>query len=93
MCCGWGGWMGGWGGFGMFGWFIGLLFTLGLLALFIVGLVWLVRQVSGKGGAGSTLYGGQSAPPPASGRTCPTCGRPMAAEWSVCPYDGTPLNT
>lgn len=90
MCCGWGGWMGGWGGFGMFGWFIGLLFTLGLLVVFIVGIVWLVKQVTGNR---NVDYRGISGAPPAQGRTCPTCGRPMAQEWSVCPYDGTPLST
>ncbi len=93
MCCGWGGMMGGWGGWGgwgMFGWIFGLLFNLALLALLILGIVWVVRQVSGSRGntAAST-----TAPPQAqaSGRTCPTCGRPMAPEWTVCPYDGTPL--
>ena len=89
MCCGWGGWMGGWGGFGMFGWFIGLIFSLGLLVLFVVGVIWLVRQVVGPRGVATTPPARNSEP--ASGRTCPTCGRPMAADWTVCPYDGTPL--
>lgn len=96
MCCGWGGMggmMGGWGGWtgwGMFAWIFGLLFNLGLLALLVLGVVWLVRQVRGNQGVNvdRILRGNTESP---AGRTCPTCGRPMAAEWSVCPYDGTSL--
>ncbi len=92
MCCGWGGWMGGWGGFGIFGWFLGLIFSLGLLVIFIVGIVWLVRQVSGSRGIAMAPPRGGETTSAAAGRTCPTCGRPVAAEWNVCPYDGTPLS-
>ncbi len=95
MCCGWGGMMGGWGGWtgwGMFGWIIGLLFNLGLLILLILGIIWLVRQVTGpRGSAGANITPNPPATQP-SGRTCPSCGRPMAPEWTVCPYDGTPLD-
>ncbi len=91
MCCGWGGWMGGWGGLGMFGWFLGFLFTLGVLFLFVIGLVWAVRQVTKPQGGGNN-YGTLPDRTPSNGqRTCPTCGRPMAADWNICPYDGTPL--
>lgn len=102
MCCGWGGMMGGWGGWpgwggmmggwGIVGWIFGLLFNLGLLALLVIGIVWLVRQVRGSV---SSSQGQPPANPATSGggRTCPTCGRPMAPEWTVCPYDGTPLAT
>lgn len=86
-----GGW-GGWTGWGMFGWIIGLIFNIGLLVLLILGIIWLVRQVTGT--RPGTGVGVSSSPPaaPPSGRTCPSCGRPMAAEWTVCPYDGTPLS-
>ncbi len=75
------------GGFGMFGWFFGLIFMLLFLGIFVLGAVWFVRQLTGNGPSRSdtgTVY-------PASGRTCPTCGRPMQPNWTVCPYDGTPL--
>ncbi len=90
MCCGWGGWMGGWGGFGILGWFVGLIFSLILIVLVIVGIVWLIRQLSRSGRGNPPISTSRGGPFP-PGRTCPTCGRPMAADWTVCPYDGTPL--
>jgi len=89
---GWGGWGGMMGGFGLFSWLFGLLFSLGLLVLLILLIVWLVRQVTTpRGGVGGTSVGGSHVPPTTPGRTCPTCGRPVGADWTVCPYDGTPL--
>ena len=92
------GWAGGWGawgmmgrmmgpgvmrpwGFGFFGWLfalLGLLVPLGLLIVVVLGIVWLVRQV----GSISTTRT-QSA--------CPSCGRPVQAEWRLCPYCGQAL--
>ena len=94
---GWGAWsgmmgpgmMGSWG-FGPFGW-LGMifmwLFPLGFLAVLAVGIVWLFRQVSGSSGP----VGGPSQT--AGGQPCPNCGRPVQADWRVCPYCGQQLST
>ena len=92
---GYGGWgmmgpgmMGGWG-FGPFGWLAMIfmwLFPLGFLALLVVGIVWLLRQASGSSGA----VGGPSQT--AVGQPCPSCGRPVQADWRVCPYCGQQLS-
>ncbi len=76
-------------GFGMFGWLFGLLFMFVFLALGVVVVLWLVRTIA-PNAIGSPASGGHvnlSNP----GRTCPTCGRPVQANWTVCPYDGTAL--
>lgn len=92
---GYGGWgmmgpgmMGGWG-FGPFGWLVMIfmwLFPLGLLAVLALGIVWLFRQASGSSGA----VGGPSQT--AAGQPCPSCGRPVQADWRVCPYCGQQLS-
>ncbi|MBI5839824.1 MAG: zinc ribbon domain-containing protein [Chloroflexi bacterium] len=85
---GYGGWgmmgpgmMGGWG-FAPFGW-IGMLFMwlvpVGFLVLTVLGIVWLVR----------TLGSGNN--PPASTKTCPSCGRGVQADWRNCPHCGAAL--
>jgi len=98
MMGGWGGMMGpgmmgGWGGnvggsWGLLGWFfslIALLIPVGFLALLILGGVWLFRQA---GGAKGVSFGpGQAGP----GKTCPSCGRPVQADWQTCPYCGQGL--
>jgi len=76
-------------GFGMFGWLFGLLFTLVFLGFLVMGVVWLFRQFFPQGYTGTrtsaSVVGG------GTDTTCPTCGRPVGANWLVCPYDGTPL--
>ncbi len=91
--------MGGWGmmggGWGMFGWIFGLLFSIGLLVLLALGIIWMVRQLSGTPGSQGQFQGippAGTTPVATGGRTCPTCGRPVAPDWTVCPYDGTPLS-
>ncbi len=76
-------------GFGMFGWLFGLLFMFIFLALGAVVVIWLVREIA-PGLSGSTPRGADPNTS-ATGRACPTCGRPMQVGWTVCPYDGTPL--
>ena len=87
---GYGGWgmmgpgmMGGWG-FAPFGW-IGMLFMwlipIGFLVLTVLGITWLVR----------TLGSGNN--PPASAKTCPTCGRGVQADWRNCLYCGATLTS
>ncbi len=75
---------------GALGWILGLLFMLGVLFLFLMGVMWLLRQT----GRSRAVFTPPAATPYTSQvpRVCPTCGRPMAADWTVCPYDGTILN-
>ncbi|HEY5901322.1 MAG TPA: zinc ribbon domain-containing protein [Anaerolineales bacterium] len=79
---GYGGW--GYGGWGMMGpWMMGGMFfmwliPLGLVALAVFGLAALVRVLGG--GAG-----------PAPSQNCPSCGRPIQADWRNCPHCGEPL--
>jgi len=90
------GWSAGWcpfcsgtgrspGGFfgGIFSWVFTLaamLFPLGLLVLLALGIVWLIRAV------GRPLGGIARSP-----ETCPSCGRPVAADWRLCPHCGEEL--
>ena len=78
------------GGFGMFGWFFGLVFMFFFFALIAIAGVWLLRQITPLG-AQPPRAGEQTTSSPVT-RQCPTCGRSMQPEWSVCPYDGTPLS-
>ncbi|NOZ26695.1 MAG: zinc ribbon domain-containing protein [Chloroflexi bacterium] len=90
-----GGWgmMGGWdgsarGGWGVWGWIlplIGLLIPLAFLALLALGGVWLFRQ------SGLSRNLPPASEQDASGKTCPSCGRPVQADWQVCPYCGQGL--
>lgn len=67
----------------MFGWLfmlVAILFPLGLLVLLALGIVWLVRAV-GRLPSGT-------APSP---HTCPKCGKPVAADWRLCPHCGEEL--
>ncbi len=76
-------------GFGMFGWFFGLVFMFIFLALGAVVVLWLVREIA-PGLLGNTSTSGR-VNVTSSGKTCPTCGRPVQPNWTVCPYDGTAL--
>lgn len=83
---------GGWGmmGPGMMGWgyspfaWIGMSFMwlvpIGFLVLTVLGIVWLVQSV----GSGSN--------PPATTKTCPSCGRGVQADWRNCPHCGAALS-
>jgi len=80
------GMMGGWG-FGPFAWLfmlMGLLFPVGVLVLLVLGIVWLFRRVSEPSGPTS------QAP---AGPTCSNCGRPVQADWRLCPYCGQALTS
>jgi hypothetical protein len=84
MMGGWGpgGMTGGWN-FSPFTWLfmlLSLVFPLGLLALLALGVVWLFRQVSGPAGPAT----GQPQTP--AGQTRPNYGRPVQADWQLCPY-------
>lgn len=73
-----GGWLG-----GMFGWLLMLVawfLPLGLLALLAVGVVWVVRTVAQLASA--------MAPSP---KVCPSCGKPVAGDWRLCPHCGEEL--
>lgn len=69
------------GSFGGLGWLGSCLVPLGLLALVIGGYVWLVTAIS-------KTQRGSRPPHPV---LCPTCNRPVQADWQVCPYCSTPL--
>lgn len=69
------------GSFGGLGWLGSCLVLLGLLALVIGGYVWLVTTIS-------KTQRGSRPPHPVP---CPTCNRPVQADWQVCPYCSTPL--
>jgi len=82
---GYDGW--GYGGWGMMGpWMMGGMFFMwlipvGVVVLAVVGVAWLVRAVGG----------GMN--PPAASRSCPSCGRPVMAEWHHCAHCGNKLTT
>ncbi len=80
------------GRLGLLGLLFGLLVRLGLLALLVIGFVWLVRSLT------RPAIPVQSNPPapaaavePVAAGSCPSCGRPVQADWSHCPYCGTNL--
>ncbi len=76
-------------GFGMLGWLFGFVFMLIFLALGVLVVIWIVREIA-PGLLGNPVGKGYR-DAVHTGRTCPTCGRPVQAGWTVCPYDGTPL--
>lgn len=66
---------------GLFGWLGMLIIPLGLFGLFILGIVLLVR---GIGTSDQHKDGPQHL-------RCESCGRQIAADWTVCPYCGESL--
>ena len=81
---GMGSWMmDGWG-YAPFGW-LGMIFMwlipIGFIALTALGIAWLVRAF------------GNGTNPPTLGRTCPSCGRGVQADWRNCPHCGATLTT
>ena len=84
FCGGTGRYSGGFFG-GVFGWvftLVAMLFPFGLLVLVILGVVWLVRAVSRPASG--------TAPSP---QACPNCGKPVAADWRLCPHCGEELRS
>ena len=96
----WGGYgMGMWGGcpgcgFGMGwgtgGWVVGLItmffmwfVPLVFLALIVMGILWFVRSLGENNTGGQVVKG--------TGKTCPTCGKPVQDDWQLCPYCGANL--
>jgi hypothetical protein len=80
-------------GFGwrLFGGLIGGLFMLGFLVLAVLGIIWLV----GRGRTQRPIAATAAAPagtspsvPAVINASCQKCGRPLEAEWKVCPYCG-----
>ncbi len=80
---GFGGMMGGFGMLGMFGMLFRGLIPLGVLVLAGFGVAYLVKQ-----GKHSTPV-----PPPVQVQTpvCVSCGKPLASDWTTCPYCGKPV--
>ncbi len=85
------GMMGNWN-FGSFGWLAMIfmwLLPLGFLILLGVGIAWLFRQASGSSRATGRSTGDPSQTE--TGQPCPNCGRPVQADWQLCPYCGQKL--
>ncbi len=78
------------GGFGYFSplGFIGMgvmaLLPVALIVLLVLGGVALMNSLSGSG---------RPVPPPtaATGRSCPSCGKPAQVDWNTCPYCSSTL--
>jgi hypothetical protein len=66
-----------------------------LLPLLAIGLVVIIVAAVVGGGLGVFRQVARAANGPAgqvsalSTKVCPTCQRPLQADWRVCPYDGT----
>ena len=77
----------GYGGWGMMGpWMMGGMFfmwliPLGVVVLAVLGVAWLVRAMGG------------AINPPAAAHNCPSCGRPVRADWHHCANCGNKLTT
>ena len=78
---GFSGMMGGFGMFGLLGMFFRGLIPLGVLVLAGFGVAYLVKQ--GKHTS--------SAPAPVQSPVCVSCGKPLNADWTTCPYCGKPV--
>lgn len=82
----------------------GWVFSLGILALIVLGIIALAaafRRSSQPSAAPAQAVSAVAVTPPSPAnppavdespaRTCPSCGRPANADWSHCPYCGSPL--
>lgn len=69
-----------------------VLIPLGVLILVVVGVVWLVNNLSRSGRAPADRVPPVEQVPPAPGRNCPNCGKPVQDDWKACPYCGTSLS-
>lgn len=75
----------------LFGGFFGGLFMLAFLALVVLGIIWLVRRGSSPKLVNATApipAAASEQMPAAIVNPCKKCGRPLQAEWAVCPYCG-----
>jgi hypothetical protein len=76
----------------MFG---GGMLLMWLLPLLAIGLIVVIAVVVAGGGLGilrqigGTVNGPTGQGSGFSTKVCPTCQRPLQADWRVCPYDGT----
>lgn len=76
----------------MFG---GGMLLMWLLPLLAIGLVVIIVVAVAGGGLGIFRQIGRAVNGPVgqasafSTKVCPTCQRPLQADWRVCPYDGT----
>lgn len=93
---GYGGMMGGYGMMGRgsgyynpLGW-LGMVFMwlvpLGIVILLVVGVVALINNLTRSASKPSQPI------PPATGKTCPSCGKPVQVDWVACPYCGQALS-
>ncbi|MGA2504341.1 MAG: hypothetical protein ABSG01_09655 [Anaerolineales bacterium] len=74
-----------------FGGFFGGLLMLGFLVLIVLGIIWLVGRARTSTPIQSTaaVPAVNSEPIPAAVlNPCKKCGRPLQADWTVCPYCG-----
>ena len=74
-----------------FGGFFGGLLMLGLLVLVVLGIIWLVghlRSPKPVEAAAAVSATTSESMPAATLNPCKKCGRPLQADWSVCPYCG-----
>jgi hypothetical protein len=80
-------------GYGMipFGGFFGGLLMLGFLVLVVLGIIWLVERTRTQNPVAPTSASPVAISEPRPDATlapCKKCGRPLQADWSVCPYCG-----
>lgn len=74
-----------------------VLSSLLVLAVIAVPVIILIVAASGGlalfNGRQATAQPGNPGPhtPAFSSKRCPNCGRPLQADWRVCPYDGTEI--
>jgi hypothetical protein len=74
-----------------FGGFFSGLLMLGFLVLVILGIIWLVgrlRSPKPVETAAALSASTSESMPAATLNPCKKCGRPLQADWSVCPYCG-----
>ncbi len=80
-------------GYGIFpfGGIFGGLMMLAFLVLVVLGIIWLVNRSRAPKPVAATPTAPAASPEPAAVTVltpCKKCGRPLQAEWAVCPYCG-----
>lgn len=81
------------GGFGMpfmrGGFFLYLGLVVIIVGVVLLGAVWLSRRNRAPVAAAPAAFSAPAAAPaPAAAISCSHCGKPLQAEWKVCPYCG-----
>jgi len=71
-----------------FGGFIGGLVSLGFLVLVVLGIIWLVRSLRKPLPVVDVPAAMPEPIPAAVVNPCKKCGRPLEADWNVCPHCG-----